>query len=187
MCPTPDFVRTLTTFRSLRRRARRLPLWHGDLRQFCPFQNPSKTEQTRTKTDKNGHQNRKNLSKNSAFCLTYLNIRGPNRPWRPRIKDQRQKKRAFARFGKVKIDVSIMQPAACVGGPRRASLPARSPIERIPCPQPLIPPPPAAPSPRYFLMIAAAASSQALGATSPAWLVATTTAKLRLGAIQTTA
>ena len=112
--PLPDFVRTLTTFRPLRGRRSGLPCWHGDLRQFCPLKNPSKTEQNRTKTEQNGHQNRKNGPKNSAFCLTYLNIRPPNRPSRARIKDRSQKKRAFARFGEVKIDVSVMHPDACV-------------------------------------------------------------------------
>ncbi len=115
-CPSLDFVRTLTTFRPLRGRARRLPLWHGDLRQFCPFQNPSKTEQNRTKTDQNGHINRKNRSKTSAFCLTYLNIGSQKRPSRPRNGVPRQKKRAFRGFGNVKIDVSLMEHAVCVGG-----------------------------------------------------------------------
>ena len=111
--PPLDFVRTLTTFRSSAALPSGLPLWHGDLHQFCPLKNPSKTEQNGTKTEQNGHINRKNRSKTSAFCLTYLNIRGPNRPSRPRIKDRRQKKRAFARFGERKIDVSLMQQDAC--------------------------------------------------------------------------
>jgi len=119
--PSPDFVRTLTTFRPLRGRARRLPFWHSDLRQFCPFKNPSKTEQNRTKTEQNGHQNRKNRSKTSAFCLTYLNIGSQKRPSRPRIKDWSQKKRAFTRFGEVKIDVSLMERAAC----KRTARPVR--------------------------------------------------------------
>ena len=113
--PTPDFVRTLTTFRPLRGRARRLPFWHSDLRQFCPFKNPSKTEQKRNKTEQNGHQNRKNRPKTSAFCLTYLNIRGPKPLSRPRNGVPEPKKRAFRGFGKRKTDVSLMEQAACFG------------------------------------------------------------------------
>ena len=129
--PSPDFVRTLTTFRSLRRRARRLRFGFGDLRQFCPLKNPSKTEQNGTKPEQNGHTNRKNRSKTSAFCLTYLNIRPPNRPSRPRINDRSQKKRAFGGFGEGKIDVSIMQVAACVGPADRLAAPI-TPASRTP-------------------------------------------------------
>ena len=116
--PLPDFVRTLTTFRPLRGRARRLPFWQCDLRQFCPLKNPSKTEQKRNKTEQNGHQNRKNRSQNSAFCLTYLNIGSQKPPSRARNGVPSQKKRAFRCFGNVKIDVSVMEQAACKA-PRR--------------------------------------------------------------------
>ncbi len=109
----PDFVRVLTTFRPLRGRARHLPFWHSDLRQFCPLKNPSKTEQKRNKTEENGHQNRKNRSQTSAFCLAYLNIGSQKPPSRPRNGVQSQKKRAFGGFGQVRIDVSVMQPDAC--------------------------------------------------------------------------
>ena len=128
--PRPDFVRTLTTFRPLWGRRPGLPFWHRDLRQFCPLKNPSKTEQNRTKTDQNGHQNRKNRSKNSAFCLTYLNIGRQKRPSQPRNGVQSQKKRAFARFGKCKIDVSVMEQALCKRAARpvpRATSPTRPP------------------------------------------------------------
>ena len=118
--PSLDFVRVLTTFWPLRGRARRLPFWHSDLRQFCPLKNPSKTEQKRNKTEQNGHQNRKNRSKTSAFCLTYLNIRGPKRHSRPRNGVPHQKKRAFGCFGNLKIDVSLIEQAACKA-PRRCS------------------------------------------------------------------
>ena len=119
--PTPDFVRVLTTFWPLRGRARRLPFWHSDLRQFCPLKNPSKTEQNRTKTDQNGHINRKNRSKTSAFCLTYLNIRGPKPLSRPRNGVPEQKKRAFGCFGNLKIDVSLMEQMEWVGAWRGKS------------------------------------------------------------------
>ena len=111
--PSLDFVRTLTTFRPLWGRRPGLPFRHGDLRQFRPLKNTSKTEQNGTKPEQNGHINRKNLSKTSAFCLTYLNIASQKSPSRPRINDWRQKKRAFRGFGEVKIDVSLMECTAC--------------------------------------------------------------------------
>ncbi len=113
----PDFVRVLTTFRPPRGRARRLPFWQCDLRQFCPLKKPSKTEQKRNKTEQNGHQNRKNGAKNSAFCLTYLNIRGPKPLSRPRNGVQSQKKRAFRCFGNVRIDVSVIEHDAYLTPP----------------------------------------------------------------------
>ncbi len=114
--PSLHFVRTLTTFRPLRPPVRPAILALVTYVNFAPSKTPqkrNKTEQKRTKTDKNGHINRKNGTKTSAFCLTYLNIRPPNRPSRPRNKVQAQKKRAFARFGEVKIDVSLIEQAAC--------------------------------------------------------------------------
>ena len=122
--PFPKVVRVLTTFRPLRPPVRRLPHWHGHLHQFCPLKNASKPVQNGVKSDQIRAKKSKKGPKSSKFRLTHLHTRGPNRPSRARIKDRSHKKRAFARFGKVQIDVSVMQLAACKQGNLTQSLPA---------------------------------------------------------------
>ncbi len=116
MRPTPDFVRTLTIFGASAARRSSWRFGLGDLRQFRPSQGPSKREPKRTKTSKNEPKRTKtskNGPKSSAFCLTYLNILGPNRPWRPKNADSDAKKRAFGGSGEGQFDVSLMEVVEC--------------------------------------------------------------------------
>lgn len=111
--PLPKVVRVLTTFGPLRPALRRLPRGHGHLHQFGPPQNASKPVQNGVKSDQIRARKSKKRSKSTTFRLTHLNTKGPNRPLRPRNKAHSQKKRAFGCFGEVKIDVSVMEQAAC--------------------------------------------------------------------------
>jgi len=87
----------------------------GTYINFAPLKKPQKRCKRGQKRTTFDEKRSKKRSKSSTFRLTHLHIRGTNHPSRARNKDQNSKKRAFARFGEVKIDVSVMQHAACSG------------------------------------------------------------------------